>query len=119
MERQTRRSIQRDSLTPRSIPLIDFSRSPSPLARIRSGAHSEEDESEFEFEDSAQSRPLVKKKSSRTGRTIFERGAVGHFLFGTTVGSQVYVGLLVFWVGGCQFGLLLMNRFILWTGLYK
>lgn len=77
-----------------------------------------EDESEFDFDDSAQSRPLVKKGKQR-GRTIFERGAIGHFLFGTNLGSQVYIGLLVFWVGGCQFGLLLMNRFILWTGLYK
>ena len=28
---------------------------------------------------------------------------------------RVYVGGLVVWLGGCQFGLLLMNRFILWS----
>ncbi|KAF2149406.1 hypothetical protein K461DRAFT_281780 [Myriangium duriaei CBS 260.36] len=120
--RQSRSSSKkRDQLAPRSIPLIDISRSPSPLARIRSAAQSE-DESEFEHEDTAQSRPLVRKRTeayTRQGSTIFQRGGIGHFLFGTDVGSQVYVGLLVFWVGGCQFGLLLMNRFILWTGTYK
>jgi hypothetical protein len=35
------------------------------------------------------------------------------------VGWQVWVGLLVFLVGGCGFGLLLMNRFIMLTGVYK
>ncbi|GAM89863.1 hypothetical protein ANO11243_079030 [Dothideomycetidae sp. 11243] len=114
-------SKKRNELTPRSIPLIDISRSPSPLARIRSAAQSE-DESDFEIEDAAQSRPLVKKSAnaySQQAPSIFQRGSVGHFLFGTSIGSQVYIALLVFWVGGCQFGLLLMNRFILWTGLYK
>ncbi|KAF2690014.1 hypothetical protein K458DRAFT_383145 [Lentithecium fluviatile CBS 122367] len=31
----------------------------------------------------------------------------------------IWVALLVFWVGGCGFGLLLMNRFIMLTGVYK
>lgn len=114
-------SALQEGLTPRSIPLVDISRSPSPLARTRSAAQSE-DESELDYGDSSQSRPLVSKTSDaqkRKGFGIFQRGSVGHFLFGTNVGSQVYIGLLVFWVGGCQFGLLLMNRFILWTGTYK
>ncbi|TKX24828.1 GDP-fucose transmembrane transporter-like protein [Elsinoe australis] len=110
-----------DELTPRSIPLVSISRSPSPLARIRSAAQSE-DEDEWEYGDAAQSRPLVNKGANAYHNQpagFFKRGGVGHFLFGTNVGSQVYIALLVIWVGGCQFGLLLMNRFILWTGTYK
>jgi len=56
---------------------------------------------------------------SRKRTRLLQRGGVGQFLFGTDVGWRVYVALLVFWVGGCQFGVLLMNRFILWTGTYK
>lgn len=110
-----------DELTPRSIPLVSISRSPSPLARIRSAAQSE-DEDEWEYGDAAQSRPLVNKGANAYHNQpagFFKRGGVGHFLFGTNMGSQVYIALLVIWVGGCQFGLLLMNRFILWTGTYK
>lgn len=123
MDDRVSRSIYQDSteLTPRSIPLISLSRSPSPYPRNRSAAQSE-DEDEFEHGEVAQSRPLVANDiatGSRERKKFFQRGGLGHFLFGTSIGWQVYVGLLVFWVGGCQFGLLLMNRFILWTGTYK
>ena len=121
-DRLSRKERQRASeLTPRSIPLIDLSRSRSPLARIRSAAQSE-DEDEFEVGDAAQSRPLVAKDIVTGGQKkihIFQRGGLGQFLFGTAIGWQVYIAILVFWVGGCQFGTLLMNRFILWTGTYK
>ena len=109
-------------LTPKSIPLIDISRSPSPYARSRSAAQSE-DEDEYDYGDTAQSRPLVAKDigsgPSKYKAALFQRGGLGQFLFGTSIGWQIYMGLLVIWVGGCQFGLLLMNRFILWTGTYK
>jgi len=108
-------------LTPRSIPLISLSRSPSPFARNRSAAQSE-DEDEYELGEAAQSRPLVAEDIGSGGRSntnIVKEGGLGQFLFGTTVGWQIYLGLLVFWVGGCQFGLLLMNRFIMLTGTYK
>ena len=36
-------------------------------------------------------------------------------LLRSPVGWRVYVGGLAVWLGGCQFGLLLMNRFILWS----
>jgi hypothetical protein len=46
-------------------------------------------------------------------------GGIGAFLFGSWLGWQVYVGLLVLW--WVSFSLLLgwMNRVILWTGVYK
>ncbi|PNS15051.1 hypothetical protein CAC42_2280 [Sphaceloma murrayae] len=123
METRPSRSTTRtpDKLTPRAVPLVDISRSPSPFARIASAAQSE-DEDEWENGDASQSRPLVYKRANayhNQQNGLFKRGGVGHYLFGTTVGAKVYIALLVFWVGGCQFGLLLINRFILWTGTYK
>ncbi|ORY04120.1 hypothetical protein BCR34DRAFT_572937 [Clohesyomyces aquaticus] len=101
-------------------PLIDLSRSPSPYPRSRSAAQSEDEDDDFEPASSI--RPLV---SSDVGRGrgawsgVWRQGGLGGFLFGTWMGWQVWVGLLVFWVGGCGFGLLLMNRFIFLTGVYK
>lgn len=101
--------------------------SPSPSSRRR-GAQSSEDEDEHDYapsgEDSAQTQPLVRHRrhahaKAQRSKKLWQRGGVGHFLFHTPAGQQTYIGLLVFWVGGCQFGTLLINRFILWTGTYK
>jgi hypothetical protein len=103
-----------------AVPLIDFgSRSTSPYPRSRSAAPSEDENDDYEPVSSI--RPLVDHGSARGGgaRGIWSRGGLGGFLFGTWTGWQVWIGLLVFWVGGCQFGLLLMNRFIMLTGVYK
>ena len=102
------------------VPLIDIgSRSTSPYPRSRSAVTSEDEDDEYETASSI--RPLV-GHASRGGtavRGISKQGGLGHFLFATWAGWQVWVGVLVFWVGGCQFGLLLMNRFIMLTGIYK
>jgi len=112
----------KNSLTePQALPLIDIgSRSTSPYPRSRSAVQSEDEDDEFEPADSI--RPLVNHDVGRGGnawRGVWREGGLGGFFFGTWVGWQVWVGLLVFWVGGCSFGLLLMNRFILLTGVYK
>lgn len=52
-------------------------------------------------------------------KKLFKQGGLGDFFFGSSLGWQLWVGLLVFWTGGCGFGLLLMNRFIMLTGIYK
>ncbi|KAF2193518.1 hypothetical protein K469DRAFT_550019 [Zopfia rhizophila CBS 207.26] len=106
-----------------SLPLIDMSRSsrsPSPYPRSRSAAQSEDEDDDFEPASSI--RPLVSSGVGRGGsvwKGFWRQGGLGGFFFGTWMGWQVWVGLLVFWVGGCGFGLLLMNRFILLTGVYK
>ena len=114
-------SEQESGLAP-AVPLIDIgSRSTSPYPRVRSAAQSEDEDDEYELSSSI--RPLV--GGGRTNhergnwKMIFRQGGLGAFLFGTWVGWQIWVGLLVFWVGGCGFGLLLMNRFIMLTGVYK
>ncbi|KAI5247890.1 hypothetical protein E4T43_01717 [Aureobasidium subglaciale] len=103
-------------------PRAGTSRSQLPSAKSPSVAQFEDDE-EYEMRHISQSRPLVAKDSTVGERSstqrIFQKGGVGQFLFGTVVGWRLYLALLVFWVGGCQFGTLLMNRFILWTGTYK
>lgn len=103
-----------------AVPLIDISsRSNSPYPRNRSAAQSEDEDDDFEPADSI--RPLVNNRLNRgnTSRGVWGEGGLGGFFFGTWMGWQVYVALLVFWVGGCGFGLLLMNRFIMLTGVYK
>lgn len=100
------------------VPLIDLgSRSNSPYPRSRSAAQSEDEDDDFEPASSI--RPLVSVGRGNASRGIISQGGLGAFLFGTWTGWQVWVGLLVFWVGGCSFGLLLMNRFIMLTGVYK
>lgn len=103
-------------LHPGGVPLIDLSRSSSPYPRTRSAAQSEDEDDDFEPASSV--RPLVASDIGSGGsayRKVFRNGGLGEFLFGSWIGWQIYVGLLVFWVGGCGFGLLLMNRFILWS----
>jgi hypothetical protein len=111
-----------DLLASRVTPPNNISPSPSPFARVMSAALSE-DEEEHELRSISQTARLVTKDNNTGDRSstqrIFQKGGIGQFLFGTAVGWRVYIALLVFWVGGCQFGTLLMNRFILWTGTYK
>lgn len=115
------------SLAP-AIPLIDIgSRSASPnphtYPRSRSAAQSEDEDDEYELSSSI--RPLVGGGRAQYGagsgswNMVFRQGGLGGWLFGTWAGWQVCIGVLVFWVGGCGFGLLLMNRFIMLTGVYK
>ncbi|KAL1653820.1 hypothetical protein SLS61_003605 [Didymella pomorum] len=108
------------------VPLIDIgSRSASPsYPRSRSAAQSEDEDDEYDYEGSSSIRPLVGGSSSRyehgtSFKMVLRQGGLGKWLFGTWAGWQVWVGLLVFWTGGCGFGLLLMNRFIMLTGVYK
>ncbi|KAF2020976.1 hypothetical protein BU24DRAFT_456995 [Aaosphaeria arxii CBS 175.79] len=106
------------------VPLIDIggsgSRATSPYPRSRSAAQSEDEDDDFEPASSI--RPLVNNDVGRGGnawRGVLRQGGLAGFFFGTWMGWQIWVGLLVFWVGGCSFGLLLMNRFIMLTGVYK
>lgn len=108
-----------------AIPLIDVgsrSGTPNPYPRSRSAAQSEDEDDDYQLNSSI--RPLVGGgRSSRfekgDWKMIFRQGGLGGFLHGTWVGWQIWIGILVFWVGGCGFGLLLMNRFIMLTGVYK
>ncbi|KAK0654279.1 hypothetical protein DIS24_g5399 [Lasiodiplodia hormozganensis] len=112
------------------VPLVDLSsRTPSPYPRSRAsgggGASEDEDDDVYEPGPSSLVRPLVSAADIGSGgssswrRVLRNTGGLGNFFFGTWMGWQVYVGLLVFWVAGASFGLLLMNRFILLTGVYK
>ncbi|KAL1644912.1 hypothetical protein SLS58_003983 [Diplodia intermedia] len=121
-----------------AVPLVDLSsRTPSPYPRSRASAsvaasEDEDDDVLYEPGPSSLVRPLVSAADIGTGgsggsgsgaswnmRVLRNNGGLGNFFFGSWLGWQVYVGLLVFWVAGAAFGLLLMNRFILLTGVYK
>ncbi|KAF2091633.1 hypothetical protein K490DRAFT_30993 [Saccharata proteae CBS 121410] len=98
-------------------PLVDISRSPSPYPRSRSSAATSEADDDEYAPTSLLMRPLVAGDIASGGvgswRRALQTGGLGGFFFGDWIGWQVYVGLLVFWVAGCEFGLLLMNRFVL------
>lgn len=124
--RFTHRSESRSSQHPQLLaqPLINLSRSPSPFfPRLRS-AHQSEDEDEPDYpvdNDGILREPLVAPRTThiKSSTKFWQKGGLGRYLLRTATGHQVYTGLLVFWLGGCQFGTLLINRFILWTGTYR
>ena len=102
------------------IPLIDFSRTPSPTpyrARAsRSATQSEDEDADLDIPISL--RPLVAHTEPGNGRrSLWRSGGLGAFLFGTWAGWQVYVSLLVLYVGAVGYTLVLLNRFILWSKL--
>jgi hypothetical protein len=103
------------------IPLIDFSRTPSPIPyRARSpriATQSEDEDADLDIPLSL--RPLVGTHTDSGGRrkSYWKSGELGAFLFGTWVGWQVYVGFLVLYIGAVGYTLVLLNRFILWSKL--
>lgn len=120
-DRMSSRNATTSSELQPSIPLINISRSPSPYRpRAASDPTSESDE-EYENWGTSSRRPILSGAEPKyTGwRYALYSGGLGHFLFNTTMGWQFYIGFLVFWLGGCGIGLTVMNRIILWTGVYK
>jgi hypothetical protein len=106
-----------------SIPLVSISRSPSPFQRQHSGSNAASAASDTDDDDwgdgPASRTPFLPHDSTRklTGwRHCLYGGGLGQFLFTTPLGWQLYIGVLVFWVGGCQIGLIIMNRLILSSG---
>lgn len=103
------------------IPLVDYSRtpSPSPYKNRRPedwrADESGEDDGLGEEGDGSFLRGEVEGKRG-FWRQLTKSDTLGGFLFGTWVGWQVYVGLLVVWSIAVQGVLVLMNRFILWSG---
>jgi hypothetical protein len=77
----------------------------------------EEDSSDFQLPTSLLGHDVA--PTTNSWRRLFREGGLGKYFLSTSVGWQVWLGLLVFWTGGCGFGLLLMNRFIMLTGIYK
>ncbi|PBP20216.1 hypothetical protein BUE80_DR009077, partial [Diplocarpon rosae] len=104
-----------------SIPLISISRSPSPYRRQHSDSNPASETDDDDWGDSyASSQPFILDRGKLTGwRWLVYGGGMGHFFFNTPLGWQMYIGLLVIWLGGCQIGLTVMNRIILWSGYLK
>ncbi|KAI9054266.1 hypothetical protein LZ554_001434 [Drepanopeziza brunnea f. sp. 'monogermtubi'] len=104
-----------------SIPLISISRSPSPFRRRPSDSGLASDTDDDDWGDTPMpSQPFILDRTKLTGwRWLIYGGGMGQFFFNTPLGWQIYIAVLVFWLGGCQIGLTVMNRIILWTGVYK
>ncbi|KAF2830089.1 hypothetical protein CC86DRAFT_367963 [Ophiobolus disseminans] len=89
---------------------------------ISSNTTQSDDEDNGESQIVSSIRPLMGRDTERGGslwKRLFKQGGLGEFFLGSSLGWHLWVGLLVFWSGGCSFGLLLMNRFIMLTGIYK
>ncbi|KAL3421752.1 hypothetical protein PVAG01_05908 [Phlyctema vagabunda] len=105
-----------------TIPLITLSRSPSPFLRRRSDSNPTDTDEDEEFRNS-DLRPFLSHTSDQGKRKgwkgYLQDGGLGQWLFLSPTGWSLYVGILVLWLGGCGIGLTIMNRIILWTGVYK
>ena len=104
------------------IPLLSISRSPSPFQRQHSGSQPISDSDDDDWGDRASSRHpfLPQEPRQLTGwRNLMYGGRFGQFIFTNTIGWQLYIAVLVLWLGGCEIGLILMNRIILWSGYLK
>ncbi|KAM3066940.1 hypothetical protein ACMFMF_009990 [Clarireedia jacksonii] len=117
----TRNTTTSSELHP-AIPLISISRTPSPF-RSRAGSDpvSETSDEEYDNWGTSSNRPFLSHEDIKyTGwRRLLYNGGLGQWLFGTQIGWQTFIGILVVWLGGCGIGLTIMNRIILWTGVYK
>lgn len=125
MASRTGRSSNSSSseLQPNSIPLITFSRTPSPYPRKNSNptSYASSEVEDDSFDDSSR-RPFLSEGHqpvAKGWKGLLYGGGLGHWLFATAVGWQFYVGFLVFWLGGCAIGLILMNRIILLSTFLK
>ncbi|EPE25269.1 hypothetical protein GLAREA_01181 [Glarea lozoyensis ATCC 20868] len=103
-----------------SIPLISISRSPSPFQRRRSDSNpgsEATDEDDWGDYPSASRRSLLPADGYKlTGWKYFVYGGgFGQWLFTTPTGWTFYIGVLVIWLGGCQIGLTVMNRIVMWS----
>jgi len=118
--RATSRGSSSPSTSPdhsNSVPLIDFSRTPSPSpyrARSSRSATQSEDE-DYEPDIPSSLRPLVAAQEGPKRWRWWRSGGLGAFLFGTWAGWQVYVGILVLYVSVVSYVLVLLNRFVLWS----
>lgn len=105
------------------IPLISISRSPSPYAhRELSNAGSDTDDDDWGDSNLSSSRqPFLSQEDYKpTGwRRLVQGGGLGQWLFTTNSGWSFYIAILVLWLGGCEIGLTIMNRIILWSGYLK
>lgn len=119
-------SLDYDSDRPRSrMPSYNPNpRIPSPsLAQQHSNSNIGSDTDDDEWGESyADQRPFLSQEEGRRlsgWRGLFQGGGFGQFFFATNMGWSVYIGILVLWLGGCEIGLTVINRIILWSGYLK
>ena len=108
-----------NELRPASIPLIIISGSASPARRPPDcSPNSDTDDDDWGDNPSSTQQPFfMQDRAKFTGwRRFMYGGGAGQFFFNTPLGWQLYIGILVLWLGGCQIGLTIMNRIIMWSG---
>jgi hypothetical protein len=107
-----------------AIPLVNISRTPSPSHARQSpytnAAYETEDDDDWGDQYALNDPFLLQQGRKLTGwRRLLRGGGFGQWLFTTHLGWQFYIAVLVLWLGGCEIGLTIMNRIILWSGYLK
>ena len=104
-----------------SIPLINISRSPSPFQRRRSGSNPIDSDDDDWRDRSSSRHPFLPDEPRRlTGwKAFLYGGGFGQFFLTTSIGWQLYIAVLVLWLGGCELGLIIINRIIFSSGYLK
>ncbi|EPQ65515.1 Bgt-3057 [Blumeria graminis f. sp. tritici] len=100
------------------IPMTNVIRSTSPYQRRQSESNATSGtDDDDDWGDSIREPFLTSTPESyHPWKGWLHNGNCGKFFFNTPLGWHLYVGILVLWLGGCQIGLILMNRIILWSG---
>ena len=115
-QRHEQASLNRVAMTSSTVQLQELGKSRNSSPHTRSSvAPSEDDDSEFEPATSL--RPLVREHESvgARGRRRLMQGGLDEYLTKTWSGWQILVFILVAWSSATGFGMLLFNRFIMWS----
>ncbi|KFY12382.1 hypothetical protein V492_03919 [Pseudogymnoascus sp. VKM F-4246] len=107
-------------LGPGSLPLINISRTPSPHISTGWTSNENSDSGEDDLGDLSGGGGFLSQRQRPTGwKGFLTQGGLGIYLFATTRGWSVYVGLMCLWLMGTAIGLLVINWLVLLTGVYK
>jgi hypothetical protein len=101
-------------LVPSSMPLINIPRTPYPHISTGRTFNEGSDSGEDELGDLSGGGGFFSQRQRPTGwKGFLTQGGLGIYLFATTRGWSVYVGLMCLWLMGTAIGLLVINWLVL------
>ena len=101
-------------LVPSSMPLINISRTPSPHVSTGWTSNENSDSGEDDLGDKSGGGGFLSQRQRPTGwKGFLGQGGLGIYLFATTRGWSVYVGVMCLWLMGTAIGLLVINWLVL------
>jgi hypothetical protein len=102
---------------------LNASRTPPSQARQHHGSNngSETEEDDDWGDQYAHGRSFLSQPGAQLSgwRRLLQGGGLGQWLFTTNLGWLFYIAVLALWLSGCQIGLTIMNRIIIWSWYLK